>query len=100
MFPHTMNITTTAELPQTICSVQCSTSGPTAGIDISVSVSTYDGPDDICAMIPEQFRSDLLEPGGQGGAATLVAPVFGRTFATLDTSYDKSNRNKVLKLAF
>ena len=51
-------------------------------------------------MTPEEFRSDILEPCRQVGAATLVAPTFGRAVATLDTSYDESNRNQVLKLAF
>ena len=94
-----MTITTTTELPQTIRSIKCNISAA-SGTKVSVSVSTYDGPDDIFAMTPEQFCSDILEPSGQGGAATLVAPVFGCTFATLNTSCDKFNRNKVLNLAF
>ena len=91
-----MSITTTAELPQTIGYVLCTSSG-TATL---VFVSTYDSPDDICAMTPEEFRDSIIEPCHQAGAETLVAPMFGHPTATLDTSDDESNRDLVLKLAF
>ena len=94
--PKSMYITTTAEIPQTIGYVLCTSSG-TASL---VSVSTYDGPDDICAMNPEEFRDSILKPCYQSRAATLVAPMFGRAVAILDTSDDESNCDLRLKLAF
>ena len=79
-----MTIPTTTKLPQTIRSIKCNISAA-SGTKVSVSISTYGGPDHIFAMTPEQFHSDILEPSGQGGAATLIAPIFGCTFAILDT---------------
>ena len=94
--PHTMTNTTTVELPQIIRLVICNSSGT----DVSVSVSTYDGPGDITLLTSEEFHTLILDPFGQSGAATLVAPAFGLASATLETLSDESNRNKVLKLAF
>ena len=99
--PKTLSFTTTAELPQTIGYVLCnSTISGTTTVATLMSVSTYVGPEDICAMDTEEFHSEILDPCHQTGAATLVAPIFGRPTATLDTSVDEANRNVVLLLAF
>ena len=95
-YPKTLSFTTTAELPQTIGYVLCSsTNTGTTTVNTLISVSTYVGPEDICALDTEEFHSEILDPCHQAGAAILVAPIFGGTSATLDTSVDMANRNDV-----
>ena len=70
------------------------------GNGVLTSVLTYHGLDDIRAMTPREFRDEILDPFRQEGVATLVPPEFGRVNAAIDTAYDESNRNQVLKLSF
>ena len=58
--PQTMTITTTVELPQTISSVLCNSTGS----PVAVSVSTWVGPDNITLLKPEVFKA-ILEIMGQ-----------------------------------
>ena len=65
----TMSLTTTVELPQTIYRVLDTTA------NTEVSVSTFAGPGDICAMTADEFQAGILDACHQSGAFKLVAPV-------------------------
>ena len=94
--PETLNITTLAMLPQTTGQV-LNNDGANG---VLVYVSTYHGLDDNCAMTAYELCDEVLDPCRKEGAATLVPPEFGRVDATIDTTYNESNRNQVLKLLF
>ena len=94
--PKTLNITTVAMLPQSSRQVL----HDDGGNGVLTSFSTYHGLDNIRAMTPRGFRDEILDPFRQEGTATLVPTEFGRVNATIDTAYDESNHNQVLKLSF